>query len=513
MKSSAAELASSLEKIKLDLQKNNVKFKLQDDSQAKYDREVQGIYSARISTVVHIGSKEEGSVSKKFAEETDANDHWSEERKNEKEDQIYTHEELVNRQKDLQQDDAVNGEKLVEQVVGDKTESVITITEKDTFEKTEEEQPNMMDKPVNSQEQTTALEPNKTQSPDFELQSSGILIVANKGIDVSSFKKPNVGPNENVAPTFKDNASFNQQDDSRVLSPKSGRILNVNAIITEEEKEDGAMSAEISSIEDITREKKETDAGALKEKEVEESISCTVKEEYFSQLDGSHDSEEQNESFMNKEIESLEHPEEHQVEEQKELQQDDSVEDENMTDEDVSEKTVSIEDITVEVNSVSLPEKSGQDALLESLHNFKAALEDFKVNQRRRNTFTDKFEKSASRQADKQEPWKEGKVPMQDDSQGKQEQKKAPEGHGERAARMSKMPDHNHNDDSSNGGQSVLQATGAKKVPSLDKSKREDPNLEESVKSSPEYGQRLKQKEASLLMRSMMRLFWCCLRY
>ena len=512
MKSSAVELALSLEKIKLDLQKNNVKFKLQDDGQAKYDGEVQGIYSARSSTVVHSGSKEERSVSKKFAEETDANNHWSEERKNEKEDQIYTHEELVNRQKELQQDDTVNGEKLVKQEVGDKTESVITMTEKDTFEKTEEEQPNMMDEPVNSPEQTTALEPNKTQSPEFELQSSGILIVANKGIDVSSFKKPKVGPNENVTPTFKDNASFNEEDDSRVLSPKSGRILNVNAIITEEEKEDGAIPAEISSIEDITREKKETDAGALKEKEVEESISSTVKEQYFSQLDGSHDSEEQNESFMNKEIESLEHPEEHQVEEQKELQRD-SVEDENMADEDVSEKTVSIEGVTVEDNSVSLPEKSGQAALLESLHNFKAALEDFKGNQRRRNNFSDKFEKSASRQADKQEPCKEGKVPMQDDSQGKQEQKKAPEGHGERAAHMSKMTDHNHNDDSSNGGQSVLQATGEKKVPSLDKSKREDPNLEESVKSSPEYGQRLKQKEASLLMRSMMRLFWCCLRY
>ena len=360
-----------------------------------------------------------------------------------------------------------------------------------------EEQPNMMEEPVNSQEQTTALDPNKTQSPEFELQLSGILIEANKDMDASYFEKPNVRPNKNVAPTFKDNASFNQQDDSRVLSPKSGRILNVNAIITEEEKEDGAMSAEISSIEDITREKKETDAGALKGKEVEESISFTVKEEYFSQLDGSHDGEKQNESSMNKEIESLEHPEEHQVEEQIELQQDDSVEDDNVGDEDDSEKTVSIESITVEDNPVSLPEKSGQAAVLGSLHNLKGAFEDSKVN--------DLGEPGDGISEPILSTYKDGEVATQDDSQEKEVQEKSPERNEEKVVHPNNLQvygRHESHDHLSNKDQPVLRETG----------ENEEVKPEKPLKPSSDYEERSQQKDVLVTKKrkSALSLFWCC---
>lgn len=361
-----------------------------------------------------------------------------------------------------------------------------------------EEQPNMMEERVNSPEQTTALDPNKTQSPEFESQPSGILIEANKGMDASSFEKPNVEPNEAVTSTFKDNVSFNEEDDSRVLSPKSGRILKVNAIITEEEKENGVISAEISSIEDITREKKETDdSGALKEKEVEESISSIVKEQYFSQLDGSHDSEKQNESSRNKEVESLEHPEEQQVEEQKELQQDDSVEDENVADEAVSEKTVSIESITVEDNSVSLPEKSGQAALLESLHNLKGAFEDSKVN--------DLGEHSDGIRKPILSTYKEGEVATQDDSQEKEVQEKVPESKEEKAVHPNNLQvygRHDSHDELTKKDQQVLQENG----------KNEEVKPEKPMKSSSDYEERSEEKDVLVTKRrrSALSLFWCC---
>lgn len=351
-----------------------------------------------------------------------------------------------------------------------------------------EEQPNMMEEPVNSPEQTTALDPNKTQSPEFESQSSGILIEANKGMDASSFERPNVEPNESVTSTFKDN----------VLSPKSGRILKVNAIITEQEKEDGVISAEISSIEDITREKKETVvSGALKEKEVEESISSTVKEQYFSQPDGSHDSQKQNESSMNKEVESLEHPEEQQVEEQNKLQQDDSVEDENVTDEDVSEKTVSIESITVEDNSVSLPEKSGQAALLESLHNLKGAFEDSKVN--------DLGEHSDSIREPILSTYKEDEVATQDDSQEKEVQEKAPGSNEEKVVHPNNLQvygRHDSHDDLTKKDQQVLQETG----------KNEEVKPEKPMKPSSDYEERSEEKDVLVTKkrRSALSLFWCC---
>ena len=356
-----------------------------------------------------------------------------------------------------------------------------------------EEQPNMMEEPVNSPEQTTALDPNKTQSPEFESQLSGILIEANKGMDASSFEKPNVEPNESVTSTFKDNASFSEEDDSRVLSPKSGRILKVNAIITEEEKADGVISAEISSIEDITRQKKETDvSGALKEKEVEESISSTVKGQYFSQLDGSHDSEKQNERSINKEVESLEHPEE-----QKELQQDDSVEDENVADEDVSEKTVSIESVTVEDNSVSLPEKSGQAALLESLHNLKGAFEDSKAN--------DLGEHSDGIREPILSTYKEGEVAAQHYSQGKEVQEKAPESNEENVVHPNNLQlygRHDSHDDLTKKDQQVLQENG----------KNEEVKHEKPMKPSSDYEERSEEKDVLVTKkkRSALSLFWCC---
>ena len=359
-----------------------------------------------------------------------------------------------------------------------------------------EEQPNMMEEPVNSPEQTTVLDPNKTQSPEFESQSSGILIEANKGMDASSFEKPTVEPNESVTSAFKDNVSFNEEDDSRVLSPKSGRILKINAIITEEEKEDGVI-AEISSIEDITREKKETDVGALKEKEVEESISSTVKEQYFSQLDGSHDSEKQNESSMKKEVEFPKHPEEQQVEEQKELQQDDSVEDENVADEDVSEKTVSIESITVEDNSVSLPEKSGQAAPLESLHNLKGAFEDSKVN--------DLGEHSDGIREPILSTYKEGEVAAQDYSQEKEVQEKAPESNEEKAVHPNNLQvygRHDSHDDLTKKDQQVLQENG----------KNEEVKPEKPMKPSSDYEERSEEKDVLVTKkrRSALSLFCCC---
>lgn len=366
----------------------------------------------------------------------------------------------------------------------DSSETVVNVTDvSDPWSKEgkvdKEEQPNMMEEPVNSPEQTTALDPNKTQSI--------------KGMDASSFEKPNVEPNEAVTSTFKDN-----EDDSRVLSPKSGRILKVNAIITEEEKEDGVISAEISSIEDITREKKETDdSGILKEKEVEESISYTVKEQYFSQLDGSHDSEKQNESPMNKEVESLEHPEEQQVEEQKELQKDDSVEDENVADEDVSEKTVSIESITVEDNSVSLPEKSGQTAPLEFLHNLKGAFEDSKVN--------DLGEHSDGIREPILSTYKEGEVATQDDSQEKEVQEKAPESNEEKAVHPNNLQvygRHDSHDDLTKKDQQVLQENG----------KNEEVKPEKPMKPSSDYEERSEEKDVLVTKKrkSALSLFWCC---
>lgn len=366
----------------------------------------------------------------------------------------------------------------------DSSETVVNVTDvSDPWSKEgkvdKEEQPNMMEEPVNSPEQTTALDPNKTQSI--------------KGMDASSFEKPNVEPNEAVTSTFKDN-----EDDSRVLSPKSGRILKVNAIITEEEKEDGVISAEISSIEDITREKKETDdSGILKEKEVEESISYTVKEQYFSQLDGSHDSEKQNESPMNKEVESLEHPEEQQVEEQKELQKDDSVEDENVADEDVSEKTVSIESITVEDNSVSLPEKSGQAALLEFPHNLKGAFEDSKVN--------DLGEHSDGIREPILSTYKEGEVATQDDSQEKEVQEKAPESNEEKAVHPNNLQvygRHDSHDDLTKKDQQVLQENG----------KNEEVKPEKPMKPSSDYEERSEEKDVLVTKKrkSALSLFWCC---
>ena len=312
-------------------------------------------------------------------------------------------------------------------------------------------------------------------------------------MDASSFEKPNVEPNEAVTSTFKDN-----EDDSRVLSPKSGRILKVNAIITEEEKEDGVISAEISSIEDITSEKKETDgSGTLKEKEVEESISSTVKEQYFSQLDGSHDSEKQNESSMNKEVESPEHPEEQQVEEQKELQKDDSVEDENVADEDVSEKTVSIESITVEDNSVSLPGKSGQTAPLESLHNLKGAFEDSKVN--------DLGEHSDGIREPILSTYKEGEVATQDDSQEKEVQEKAPESNEEKAVHPNNLQvygRHDSHDDLTKKDQQVLQENG----------KNEEVKPEKPMKPSSDYEERSEEKDVLVTKKrkSALSLFWCC---
>lgn len=366
----------------------------------------------------------------------------------------------------------------------DSSETVVNVTDvSDPWSKEgkvdKEEQPNMMEEPVNSPEQTTALDPNKTQSI--------------KGMDASSFEKPNVEPNEAVTSTFKDN-----EDDSRVLSPKSGRILKVNAIITEEEKEDGVISAEISSIEDITREKKETDdSGILKEKEVEESISYTVKEQYFSQLDGSHDSEKQNESPMNKEVESLEHPEEQQVEEQKELQKDDSVEDENVADEDVSEKTVSIESITVEDNSVSLPEKSGQAALLEFPHNLKGAFEDSKVN--------DLGEHSDGIREPILSTYKEGEVATQDDSQEKEVQEKAPESNEEKAVHPNNLQvygRHDSHDDLTKKDQQVLQENG----------KNEEVKPEKPMKPSSDYEERSEKEDVLVTKKrkSALSLFWCC---
>lgn len=366
----------------------------------------------------------------------------------------------------------------------DSGETVVNVTDvSDPWSKEgkvdKEEQPNMMEEPVNSPEQTTALDPNKTQSI--------------KGMDASSFEKPNVEPNEAVTSTFKDN-----EDDSRVLSPKSGRILKVNAIITEEEKEDGVISAEISSIEDITREKKETDdSGTLKEKEVEESISYTVKEQYFSQLDGSHDSEKQNESPMNKEVESLEHPEEQQVEEQKELQKDDSVEDENVADEDVSEKTVSIESITVEDNSVSLQEKSGQAALLEFPHNLKGAFEDSKVN--------DLGEHSDGIREPVLSTYKEGEVATQDDSQEKEVQEKAPESNEEKAVHPNNLQvygRHDSHDDLTKKDQQVLQENG----------KNEEVKPEKPMKPSSDYEERSEEKDVLVTKKrkSALSLFWCC---
>lgn len=366
----------------------------------------------------------------------------------------------------------------------DSSETVVNVTDvSDPWSKEgkvdKEEQPNMMEEPVNSPEQTTALDPNKTQSI--------------KGMDASSFEKPNVEPNEAVTSTFKDN-----EDDSRVLSPKSGRILKVNAIITEEEKEDGVISAEISSIEDITREKKETDdSGTLKEKEVEESISYTVKEQYFSQLDGSHDSEKQNESPMNKEVESLEHPEEQQVEEQKELQKDDSVEDENVADEDVSEKTVSIESITVEDNSVSLPEKSGQAALLEFPHNLKGAFEDSKVN--------DLGEHSDGIREPILSTYKEGEVATQDDSQEKEVQEKAPESNEEKAVHPNNLQvygRHDSHDDLTKKDQQVLQENG----------KNEEVKPEKPMKPSSDYEERSEKEDVLVTKKrkSALSLFWCC---
>ena len=438
--SSTAELTEPSEKIDLNVPGESAKFKLQGD--VLYDQEVHVINTPESPDVVQATFTED--ISETVVNVADVSDPSSKERKVDK-----------------------------------------------------EEQPNMMEDLVNSPEQTTSLDPKKTQSPEFESQSSGILIVVNKDMDASYFDKPNVEPNENVAPTFKDDASFNEEDDSRVLSPKSGRILNVNAIITEEEKEDGAIPAEISSIEDITREKKETDAGALKEKEVEESISSTVKEQYFSQLDGSHDSEEQNESFMNKEIESLEHPEEHQVEEQKELQQDDSVEDDNMDDDDVSEKTLSIESVTVEDNPVSLPEKSGQAALLESLPNLKGAFEDSKVN--------DLGEPSDSISEPILSTYKEGEVAMQDDSQEKEVQEKTPESNEEKAVHPNNLQvygRHESHDDLTNKDQPVLRETG----------ENEEVKPEKPLKPSSDYEERSEQKDvlATKKRKSALSLFWCC---
>lgn len=380
----------------------------------------------------------------------------------------------------------------------DSSETVVNVTDvSDPWSKegkvVKEEQPNMMEEPVNSPEQTTALDPNKTQSPEFESQSSGMLIEANKGMDASSFEKPNVEQNEDVTSTFKDN-----EDDSRVLSPKSGRILKVNAIITEEEKEDGVISAEISSIEDIIREKKETDdSGTLKEKEVEESISSTVKEQYFSQLDGSHDSEKQNESSMNKEVESPEHPEEQQVEEQKELQKDDSVEDENVADEDVSEKTVSIESITVEDNSVSLPEKSGQTAPLEFLHNLKGAFEDSKVN--------DLGEHSDGIREPILSAYKEGEVAAQDYFQEKEVQEKASESNEEKAVHPNNLQvygRHDSHDDLTKKDQQVLQENG----------KNEEVKPEKPMKPSSDYEERSEEEDVLVTKKrkSALSLFWCC---
>ena len=458
MKSSAAELALSLEKIKLDLQKKNVKFKLQDVRQAKYDREVQEIYSTRSSTVVQADFKEEGGVNKNFAEETDANDPWSEERKSKNEERIYTHEELEN-----------------------------------------------------SPDKEWSFDVSETQSLEAESQSSGDMIEENKNTDVEgSFERPK----KNVTPKLEENFPFSREEDSLFLSSKESEcILNEQEVVRDEEREDAAKSTESSTgTEDITGEKEETGIDTLNDEDVGEPLRSANKERYNLQRNCSPRRKTQSDLPMNQGLKSVEDPArqpgEQPMERQKELQQDDAVNGEKLVEQEVGEKTESVLTITEKDTF----EKTGQAAMLESLHNFKVALEDFKVNQSRRKIIWDTFEKPTSRQADVEEPCKEGKVPMQDYLQGKQVQKKAPQGHEERAAHLSKMQDHNHNDDSSIGGQSVLQATGENEVPSLDKSKREDSNLEESVKSSPEYGERLKQKEASLTS-SMIRRFCCCLQY
>lgn len=456
MKSSAAELALSLEKIKLDLQKKNVKFKLQDVGQAKYDRKGQEIYSTRSSTVVQAEFKEEGGVNKKFAEETDANDHWSEERKSKNEERIYTHEELEN-----------------------------------------------------SPAKEWSFDVSETQS--LEAESHGDMIEENKNTDVEgSFERAK----KNITPRLDENFSFSREEDSLFLSSKESEcILKEQEVVREEEREDAAKSTESSTgTEDITVEKEETGIDTLNDEDVEEPLRSANKERYNLQRNCSPCRKTQSDLPLNQELKSVEDPArqpgKQPMDRQKELQEDDAVNGEKLVEQEVGDKTESV----ITITEKDTFEKTGQAAMLESLHNFKVALEDFKVNQRRRKTFSDKFEKPTSWQADVDEPCKEGKVPMQDDSQGKKVQKKAPEGHEERAAHLSKMQDHNHNDDSSTGGQSVLQATGENEVPSLDKSKHEDSNLEESVKSSPEHGERLKQKEASL-MSSMIRRFCCCLKY
>ena len=458
MKSSAAELALSLEKIKLDLRKKNVKFKLQDVGQAKYDREVKEIYSARSSTVVQADFKEEGGVNKKFAEETDANDHWSEESKSEKEEQIYTHEELEN-----------------------------------------------------SPEKEWSFDVSETQSLETESQSSGDMIEENKNTDVEgSFERPK----KNVIPKLEENFSFSREEDILFLSSKESEcILKGQEVVRDEEREDTAKLTESSTgTEDITGEKEETGIDTLNDEDVEEPLRSANKERYNLQRNCSPCRKTQSDRPMNQELKSVEDPARQPGKQpmvrQKELQEDDAVNGEKLVEQEVRDKTESV----ITITEKDTFEKTGQAAMLESLHNFKVALDNFKVNQWRRKTFADKFEKPTSRQADVEELCKEGKVPMQGDSQGKQVQKKVPEGHEERAAHLSKMQDHNHNDDSSTGGQSAPQATGENEVPSLDKSKREDSNLEESVKSTPEYRERLKQKEASL-MSIMMRRFCCCLKY
>ena len=337
------------------------------------------------------------------------------------------------------------------------------------------------------------------------------MIEENKNTDVEgSFERPK----KNVTPKLEENFSFSREEDSLFLSSKESEcILNEQEVVRDEEREDAAKSTDSSTgTEDITGEKEETGIDTLNDEDVGEPLRSANKERYNLQRNCSPRRKTQSDLPMNQGLKSVEDPArqpgEQPMERQKELQQDDAVNGEKLVEQEVGEKTESV----IKITEKDTFEKTGQAAMLESLHNFKVALEDFKVNQSRRKIFCDKFEKPTSRQADVEEPCKEGKVPMQDYLQGKQVQKKAPQGHEERAAHLSKMQDHNHNHDSSIGGQSVLQATGENEVPSLDKSKREDSNLEESVKSSPEYGERLKQKEASL-MSSMIRWFCCCLQY
>ncbi|CAH3194684.1 unnamed protein product [Porites evermanni] len=431
MKSSAAELALSLEKIKLDLQKKNVKFKLQDVGQAKYDRKGQEIYSTRSSTVVQAEFKEEGGVNKKFAEETDANDHWSEERKSKNEERIYTHEELEN-----------------------------------------------------SPAKEWSFDVSETQS--LEAESHGDMIEENKNTDVEgSFERPK----KNITPRLDENFSFSREEDSLFLSSKESECIlkEQEVVVREEEREDAAKSTEsFTGTEDITGEKEETGIDTLNDEDVEEPLRSANKERYNLQRNCSPCRKTQSDLPLNQKLKSVEDPArqpgEQPMDRQKELQEDDAVNGEKLVEQEVGDKTESV----ITITEKDTFEKTGQAAMLESLHNFKVALEDFKVNQWRRKTFSDKFEKPTSWQADVDEPCKGGKVPMQDDSRGKQVQKKAPEGHEERAAHLSKMQDHNHNDDSSIGGQSVLQATGENEVPSLDKSKREDSNLEESVQEQEE---------------------------